>query len=160
MTRRKPAKPINVMTSPFSHQHRSQQVPFRQRHYFYISSPRKPKRIDAAVDDVAYWHSATFNNDGTKVLFTDEWGGGSRPRCRSFDPLDWGANAIYDIVDNKLEYRSHQDARSTTRGGKLCRSQRLSGSRPRSRYFCAGLVSGRYVILTSRIPRNLLKRLL
>jgi uncharacterized protein (DUF305 family) len=75
---------------------------------FDISSPRKPKRIDAAVDDgFAYWHSATFNNDGTKVLFTDEWGGGSRPRCRSFDPLDWGANAIYDIVDNKLEYRSH-----------------------------------------------------
>ena len=75
---------------------------------FDISNPRKPKRIDAVVDDgFAYWHSATFNNDGTKVLFTDEWGGGSRPRCRSFDPLDWGANAIYDIVDNKLEYRSH-----------------------------------------------------
>ena len=55
----------------------------------------------------AYWHSATFNNDGTKVLFTDEWGGGSRPRCRSYDPLDWGADAIYDIVDGKLEYRSH-----------------------------------------------------
>lgn len=75
---------------------------------FDISNPRKPKRIDAVVDDgFAYWHSATFNNDGTKVLFTDEWGGGSRPRCRSYDPLDWGANAIYDIVDGKLEYRSH-----------------------------------------------------
>ncbi|MEM1437761.1 MAG: DUF305 domain-containing protein [Pseudomonadota bacterium] len=75
---------------------------------FDISNPRKPKRIDAVVDaGFAYWHSATFNNDGTKVLFTDEWGGGSRPRCRTYDPLDWGADAIYDIVDGKLEYRSH-----------------------------------------------------
>jgi len=55
----------------------------------------------------AYWHSATFNNEGTKVLFTDEWGGGTRPRCRSFDPKDWGANAIYDIVDNELVFRSY-----------------------------------------------------
>ena len=55
----------------------------------------------------AYWHSATFNNDGSKILFTDEWGGGGRARCRAFDPLDWGADAIYDIVDGKLEYRSH-----------------------------------------------------
>ena len=53
----------------------------------------------------AYWHSATFNNDGTKVIFTDEWGGGSRPRCRSYDPRNWGADAIYDIVGNKLIYR-------------------------------------------------------
>lgn len=55
----------------------------------------------------AYWHSATFNNDGTKVIFTDEWGGGSRPRCRASDPMNWGADAIYDIVDGKLQYRSH-----------------------------------------------------
>ncbi len=75
---------------------------------FDISEPRAPKRIDAVVDKgFAYWHSATFNNDGTKVLFTDEWGGGSRPRCRAYDPLDWGANAIYDIVDGTLEFRSH-----------------------------------------------------
>jgi hypothetical protein len=53
----------------------------------------------------AYWHSATFNNDGTKVIFTDEWGGGARPRCRSYDPRNWGADAIYDIVANKLIYR-------------------------------------------------------
>jgi uncharacterized protein (DUF305 family) len=75
---------------------------------FDISNPLKPKRIDAVVDQgFAYWHSATFNNDGTKVLFTDEWGGGGRPRCRTFDPLDWGADAIYDIVDGKLEFRSY-----------------------------------------------------
>ena len=75
---------------------------------FDISNPRKPKRIDEVVDKgFAYWHSATFNNDGTKVIFTDEWGGGGRPRCRAFDPLDWGADAIYDIVDGELQYRSH-----------------------------------------------------
>ena len=75
---------------------------------FDITDPRKPERIDAVVDaGFAYWHSATFNNDGTKVLFTDEWGGGARPRCRAYDPLTWGADAIYDIVDGKLEYRSH-----------------------------------------------------
>ena len=64
--------------------------------------------MDATVDaGFAYWHSATFNNDGTKVIFTDEWGGGSRPRCRAHDPLDWGADAIYDIVDGQLEFRSY-----------------------------------------------------
>ncbi len=75
---------------------------------FDISDPLNPKRMDAVVDKgFAYWHSATFNNDGTKVIFTDEWGGGSRPRCRAYDPLDWGADAIYDIVDGKLEFRAH-----------------------------------------------------
>jgi uncharacterized protein (DUF305 family) len=75
---------------------------------FDISNPREPERIDAVVDEgFAYWHSATFNNDGTKVLFTDEWGGGARPRCRAQDPRDWGANAIYDIVDGELQFRSH-----------------------------------------------------
>ena len=75
---------------------------------FDISDPLNPKRMDAVTDKgFAYWHSATFNNDGTKVLFTDEWGGGSRPRCRAYDPLDWGADAIYDIVDGKLEFRGY-----------------------------------------------------
>lgn len=75
---------------------------------FDISDPRAPKRIDAVVDSgFAYWHSATFNNDGTKVVFTDEWGGGGRPRCRVQDPSTWGANAIYDIVDGKLVFRSY-----------------------------------------------------
>ncbi|MCP3961186.1 MAG: DUF305 domain-containing protein [bacterium] len=75
---------------------------------FDVSDPLKPKRIDAVVDKgFAYWHSATFNNDGTKVIFTDEWGGGSYPRCRAYDPLDWGADAIYDIKDGKLEFRGY-----------------------------------------------------
>ena len=75
---------------------------------FDISDPLNPQRIDEVVDTgFAYWHSATFNNDGTKVLFTDEWGGGGRPRCRAYDPLTWGADAIYDIVDGQLEFRSY-----------------------------------------------------
>jgi uncharacterized protein (DUF305 family) len=75
---------------------------------FDITDPGSPERLDAVSDTgFAYWHSATFNNDGTKVLFTDEWGGGSRPRCRTYDPLTWGADAIYDIVDGKLAFRSH-----------------------------------------------------
>ncbi len=74
---------------------------------FDISDPRKPKRIDEVTDKgFAYWHSATFSNDGSKVLFTDEWGGGGRPRCLASDPKNWGANAIYEIVDKKLQFRS------------------------------------------------------
>ncbi|TMM46595.1 DUF305 domain-containing protein [Qipengyuania marisflavi] len=71
-----------------------------------ISNPMKPRRIDDVTDKgFAYWHSATFNNDGTKVLFTDEWGGGGRPRCQAGDPATWGANAFYEIKDGKLEQR-------------------------------------------------------
>ena len=67
-----------------------------------ISDPQNPKRLDAVADNgFAYWHSATFNNGGTKVVFTDEWGGGGRPRCRATDPVTWGADAIYDVVDKK-----------------------------------------------------------
>jgi len=68
-----------------------------------ISEPLKPKRIDDVTDKgFAYWHSATFNNDGTKVLFTDEWGGGGRPRCQAGDPVTWGADAFYTIEDRQL----------------------------------------------------------
>ena len=75
---------------------------------FDITDPRKPTRIDAVTDaGFAYWHSATFNNDGTKILFTDEWGGGGRARCRAWDPITWGADAIYDIVDQKLEFKGN-----------------------------------------------------
>jgi hypothetical protein len=73
-----------------------------------IRDPKNPKRLDFVTDPgFAYWHSATFNNDGTKVLFTDEWGGGGRPRCRAVDPLTWGADAIYDIVNNKLVHKGY-----------------------------------------------------
>jgi len=70
-----------------------------------ISNPVHPKRLDAVTDNAfAYWHSATFNLDGTKVLFSDEWGGGTQPRCRNTDLLNWGADAVFDIVDRKLVF--------------------------------------------------------
>ncbi len=73
-----------------------------------ISDPVNPQRLDQVIDPgFAYWHSATFNNRGDKVIFTDEWGGGGRPRCRAQDPLAWGADAFYDIVDGRLQFRSH-----------------------------------------------------
>ena len=73
-----------------------------------ISNPEQPVRLDHVADkNFAYWHSATFNNDGTKVIFTDEWGGGTRPRCRATDSLTWGADAIFDIVDRKLQFKSY-----------------------------------------------------
>ena len=62
-------------------------------------------RLDQVVDkNFAYWHSATFNNDGTKVIFTDEWGGGTRPRCRANDLPNWGADAVFDVVDRKMKF--------------------------------------------------------
>ncbi len=74
-----------------------------------ITDPVNPTRIDAVADsNFAYWHSATFNNDGTTVLFTDEWGGGTQPKCREEDPEEWGANAIYSITeDGKMEFQSY-----------------------------------------------------
>jgi hypothetical protein len=56
---------------------------------------------------MSFWHSATFSNDGTKVLFSDEWGGGTAPRCRDTDKLEWGANAIFTIEKNKLVFHSY-----------------------------------------------------
>ena len=73
-----------------------------------ISDVKNPIRIDAAADsNFAFWHSATFSNDGSKILFTDEWGGGSAPRCRSTDKPEWGANAIFSIVNRKLKFHSY-----------------------------------------------------
>ena len=70
-----------------------------------IKDPANPKRLDHVSDkNFAYWHSASFNNDGTKVIFTDEWGGGTRPRCRASDQMNWGANAIFDIVDGRMVF--------------------------------------------------------
>ena len=64
-----------------------------------IRDPAHPVRLAAAADsNFAYWHSATFNNDGTKVLFTDEWGGGIAPRCRATDRPQWGADAIFTVA--------------------------------------------------------------
>ena len=73
-----------------------------------IKDPVNPKRLDAVNDpNYAYWHSASFSNDGKKVVFTDEWGGGLAARCRANDPNKWGANAIFNLQDNKLKFASY-----------------------------------------------------
>jgi len=73
-----------------------------------ITDPANPFRMDAVADsNFSYWHSATFNNDGTKVLFTDEWGGGGQPKCRETDPREWGANAIFTLNDGKMDFHSY-----------------------------------------------------
>ncbi len=73
-----------------------------------IKDPVNPKRIDAVNDpNYAYWHSAAFSNDGKKVVFTDEWGGGLGARCRATDPNKWGANSIFQVQDNKLKFASY-----------------------------------------------------
>ena len=73
-----------------------------------IKDPANPKRVDAVNDpNYAYWHSASFSNDGTKVVFTDEWGGGLGARCRANDPNKWGADAIFKLTDEKLSLVSY-----------------------------------------------------
>jgi hypothetical protein len=73
-----------------------------------ISDPAHPVRMNAAADsNFSYWHSATFNNDGSKVLFSDEWGGGMQPKCRSTDPREWGADAIFTVSGSSMQFRSY-----------------------------------------------------
>ena len=73
-----------------------------------ISDPANPRRLDAVADsNFSYWHSATFNNDGTKVLFTDEWGGGGQPKCRASDPREWGADAIFRLDGGQMDFVSY-----------------------------------------------------
>jgi len=74
-----------------------------------ISNPGNPSRIGAVADsNFSFWHSATFNNDGTKVLFSDEWGGGTQPRCRSTDKPEWGADAIFTLDQNRqMTFKSY-----------------------------------------------------
>jgi len=67
-----------------------------------------PRRIGAVADsNFSYWHSATFNNDGTKLLFSDEWGGGGQPKCRAFDKPEWGADAIFTVADGRMTFQSY-----------------------------------------------------
>ena len=73
-----------------------------------IKDPVNPKRVDAVNDpNYSYWHSASFSNDGTKVVFTDEWGGGLGPRCRANDPNKWGADAIFALNGDKLTFENY-----------------------------------------------------
>ena len=73
-----------------------------------IKDPVHPKRVDAVNDpNYSYWHSASFSNDGSKVVFTDEWGGGLGARCRPNDPNKWGADAIFHLKDDKLTFANY-----------------------------------------------------
>ncbi|MEO5580526.1 MAG: hypothetical protein ABIR58_07690, partial [Gemmatimonadaceae bacterium] len=73
-----------------------------------IRDPAHPVRMAAVADsNFSYWHSATFNNDGTKILFSDEWGGGGGAKCRATDKKEWGANAIFTVADRKMNFQSY-----------------------------------------------------
>jgi hypothetical protein len=73
-----------------------------------IRDPAHPVRIAAVSDsNFSYWHSATFNNDGTKILFSDEWGGGGQPKCRKTDKREWGADAIFTIAQQKMQFQNY-----------------------------------------------------
>jgi len=73
-----------------------------------VKDPVHPKRLDAVNDpNYSYWHSASFSNDGTKVVFTDEWGGGLGARCRPNDPMKWGADALFNLKNDKLTFASY-----------------------------------------------------
>ncbi|MGH7521852.1 MAG: LVIVD repeat-containing protein [Gemmatimonadales bacterium] len=73
-----------------------------------IRDVANPRRVSAVADsNFSFWHSATFNNDGTKILFTDEWGGGLQARCRPTDKPEWGANAIFTLSGNSMAFKSY-----------------------------------------------------
>ena len=73
-----------------------------------IRDPAHPTRLGAVADsNFSYWHSATFNNDGTKILFSDEWGGGGAPKCRATDKPEWGADAIFTLENDKMTFKSY-----------------------------------------------------
>ena len=73
-----------------------------------ISDPTNPHRLTAVADsNFSYWHSATFNNEGSLLLFTDEWGGGGQPKCRDSDPREWGANAIFSVEGQELAFHEY-----------------------------------------------------
>jgi hypothetical protein len=75
---------------------------------FDIRNPKNPKRLLSVADsNMSFWHSATFSNDGSKLLFSDEWGGGSAPRCRATDKMEWGGNAIFTLEGGQLSFKSY-----------------------------------------------------
>ncbi len=86
-----------------------------------ISDPANPKRIDEVIDpNFSYWHSATFSNDGSKLLFSDEWGGGVGAKCRSTDKMTWGADAIFSLRNRKLIPQGHYKLPSAQKAAENC----------------------------------------
>ena len=119
-----------------------------------IADPAHPKRLAAVSDsNFAYWHSATFNNDGTAILFTDEWGGGGGPKCRAGDPMEWGANAIFTIEDGEMNFQSYYKLPAVQTSQENCVAHNGSsdtGARPR--HHDSVLVPGRIVLV--RLDRS------
>ncbi|HJZ62736.1 MAG TPA: hypothetical protein VKD70_00350 [Candidatus Acidoferrum sp.] len=86
-----------------------------------IKDPVHPTRVDAVNDpNYSYWHSASFSNNGDKVVFTDEWGGGLGARCRANDPNKWGADAIFHLKDNKLTFANYYKMPAAQSDTKNC----------------------------------------
>ena len=113
------------------------------------SDPVHPKRLDDVADAAfSFWHSATFNNDGTKLLFSDEWGGGTQPMCQSTQPPMWGGDAVYDIQGKgdgrHLHFGGYYKMTGVADGDrKLRRAQRQPRAGARPRHHVAGVLSGR-----------------
>jgi hypothetical protein len=75
---------------------------------FDVRDPKNPKRLKSVADsNMSFWHSATFSNDGSKMLFSDEWGGGGAARCRATDKMEWGGNAIFTVEKGELTFKSY-----------------------------------------------------
>jgi hypothetical protein len=86
-----------------------------------ISDPVNPRRIDQVADsNFSYWHSATFNNDGSKILFSDEWGGGNAAKCRATDPKEWGANALFTIENRRMVFKSYYKLPAVQAANEIC----------------------------------------
>lgn len=88
---------------------------------FDVRDPKNPKRLKSVADsNMSFWHSATFSNDGTKLLFSDEWGGGGAARCRATDKLEWGGNAIFTIEKGELKFQSYYKMPAPQTNDEIC----------------------------------------
>lgn len=88
---------------------------------FDVRDPKNPKRLVSVADsNMSFWHSATFSNDGTKLLFSDEWGGGSAPRCRATDKKEWGGNAIFTLENGQLKFQSYYKMPAPQANDEIC----------------------------------------
>ncbi|MEO7358962.1 MAG: hypothetical protein ABI120_01445 [Gemmatimonadaceae bacterium] len=89
---------------------------------FDIKNAFNPKRLTSVADsNMSFWHSATFSNDGSKLLFSDEWGGGSAPRCRITDKKEWGGNALFTLSnDGKLTFKSYYKLPAPQTDAEIC----------------------------------------
>jgi hypothetical protein len=88
---------------------------------FDVRNPQNPRRVLSVADsNMSFWHSATFSNDGSKLLFSDEWGGGSAPRCRKTDPMEWGGNAIFTLENGQLHFKSYYKMPAPQADNEIC----------------------------------------